>query len=757
MTANAPAVEVGPRTLEGVTAAVVGRERASAQATVRALQTLVQAKGEQELFKAEAEEKLDEKQPNFTEIEATLNTIPNVNRRNELRTRANLMQEIVERRNPGTIEAGATPDAHIQMVSKVAANMPGLVAAISKETGLPILNIQTLLNNANMTRGSAVGRILDRLSHDPNFVKVLRTNVALVEQPEEAVGLNEQIRATEDQINSKQRSIDTERSIYTNAAGTGSYDSIDNLKRANPAAFNILKSQVDTYNQKQTSIKNNTTLSALGISSYIANNADAAALQGNIDASVNRLTAGAPAAYRMINVAAGIHPAPVAGADPLAGVRVQLAELVRAHSDATVISGLYGGANFDTDMRNINLYNEYLNTKRGALDNDQDQLNTKRVELVKQRTKRDRLLNDYGNKVDRVLSKSVKDYYNTAVLAEADRIAQYEAQKKAEDKKAQETEKEKRETTVKEIMDKYLLLSFLKYKNGKVDGWDDKGLKDFVKKDMLSRSPAQLAKDFAQRINTKRLSMPRQYAAEMKKMMADMGVTMGPPPVSFNDILNGIDQSKFEKWSEEKVPDMLGYAYARGYYFDRLKITPAQSEFLRRAYPNIDFFDNAIKAKGKYAEEATKMLGYDLFTAGAVSKEKLKKLFGNDWVDGSKRVMKTLAVAGAIGAGAFALTGGLGSGLALNLLDPASVGAFLSEGAAISGGHIADTISAGTATVRLASKASGAALGAVTGHLVPPTLDGFGNVITPAKPVGGIQEVAQNIYNTIDTLENPKP
>lgn len=737
MTANAPAVEVGPRTLEGVTAAVVGRERASAQATVRALQTLVQTKGEQELFKAEAEEKLDEKQPNFTEIEATLNTIPNANRRGELKTRANLMQEIVERRNPGTIEVGATPDVHVQMVSRVAANMPGLVAAISKETGLPILNIQTLLNNANMTRGSAVGRILDRLSHDPNFVKVLRNNVALVEQPADAIGLNEQILASEDQINSKQRSIDTERSIYTNAAGTGSYDSIDNLKRANPAAFNILKAQVDTYNQKQNAIKTNPALSAQGINTYIASSADALNLQTSVDSEVNRITGGV-----MANVAAGIPAMPPPPAvDPIAGARAQVVELVRAYNDAATIRGLYGGAVFATDMRNLNLYNEYLNTKRNELDSSQDQLNSKRVDLVKDRTKRDRLLNDFGNKVDRVLSKSVKDYYNNSVLAEADRIAQYEALKKGEDKKAQETEKEKRETTVKEIMDKYLLLSFLKYKNGKVDGWDDKALKDFVKKDMLSRSPAQLAKDFVQRINTKRLNMPRQYAAEMKKMMTDMGVTMGPPPVSFNDILNGIDQSKFEKWSEEKVPDMLGYAYARGYYFDRLKITPAQSEFLRRAYPNIDFFENAIKAKGKYADEATKMLGYDLFTAGAISKEKLKKLFGDDWVQGSKRAMKTLAVAGAIGAGAFALTGGLGSLVAFDIMNPIP---FLEKGLETSSVHIMDTLNAGGAVVGLTSRASGAALGAITGHLVPPVVAG-GDPI----PVGGIQEIANNLASKI--------
>ncbi|MEK7079557.1 MAG: hypothetical protein AAB929_05800, partial [Patescibacteria group bacterium] len=268
--------------------------------------------------------------------------------------------------------------------------------------------------------------------------------------------------------------------------------------------------------------------------------------------------------------------------------------------------------------------------------------------------------------------------------------------------------KAKREALAKTVLDKYLHLSFLKYKGGKAVGWCDNDLKKFVKTDMLARSPAQLTRDLLERVNTMRYNMPPAYAKEMKKMWDDAGIGMGTPPLTLKAALDEIGKDKWEEWAAEKIPDVLGYAYGRGYYFDRLRIKAGQAEFMRQAY-SPEFFTKALEAKSKYAGAADEMVKSGLLTGGAVNEAKLKEMLGGDWVNGSKRIMKTLAVAGAIGAGTFALTGGLG------VTTPGIIPFDLVAGAGRSVDALNNTAAAVAQTTGLVSRASGAAISGVSG------------------------------------------
>jgi len=265
----------------------------------------------------------------------------------------------------------------------------------------------------------------------------------------------------------------------------------------------------------------------------------------------------------------------------------------------------------------------------------------------------------YKRKMEVALSEEMKRYWNEVSLTNASKAAEAQAAIKGEEKEESDKLEKKRVDIAGDLLNRFTQLSYLKYQGGEAKGWDDAAIKQFVKKDMLSRSPKQLSRDILDRIIRNRGQLPRSYGKEIDAMLKEMGVGTGTPPATTRDILNSIDASNYQKWAKEKVPDVLGYGWARGYYFDRLKLKPAQAEFMQRAYggeEGVDFFADALAAKVKYADDAEALLGADFMDAGVVSREKIKKmLFGKDWTEGSKKLMKAVAYTGA----AFVLGGGL--------------------------------------------------------------------------------------------------
>ncbi len=664
---NSEPVEAAPRGLEQVTTAVVGRERASRQATIQKLQKIWDKQGEQALFEREAEENLKEdKQPNFQEIHSVLDNISDPRRKAALKSKANLLQEMVEGADPGTVEPGATPDAHVQQVARVASTMPGLVAALARETGGSIATVKRALEQPNFSRSSPLGKLVERFLKDEKFTAILRKNIAEnLDKPEDLISLDEIITSTDAKVVSDQKSVDSERNSYTNAAHTGSFDRIDDLKRNNPTVYNSLMVNIAQYDTAIKSLATNQTLKSLAVDTTIGSQLDAASLQDAIESQIVTLSNGNLTKHTDV-----VPPPPktTTAKDPYMDTRSQLMELKRAWDVAEKARASYNIPGFQNSMIDILRYNEYVsaNGKKTELDGRQETINTTKVELAKNKSKRDKLVNNQAQKVDRLMNKSVKDYYNNIVLSQADAVAQAEAQQKAVDTKEAKDMAAKRELLCKQILDKYLMLTYLKYKGKDVVGWDDKALKDFVKHDMVSNSPGNLGKKLLERINTKRTTMQPAFSKEIQKLMTEMGVGTGQPPLTARDVINSIGTEQYEKWAAEKVPDVLGYAWSRGYYFDRLKLKPAEAEFMKRAYPeDTDFFNTALAAKEKYVGEAQTLMDEDLgiMDGGVINREKVKKfLFGKDWTEGGAKLMKTLAVAGA----GYVLGGGLAFNQAAN-------------------------------------------------------------------------------------------
>jgi len=292
-------------------------------------------------------------------------------------------------------------------------------------------------------------------------------------------------------------------------------------------------------------------------------------------------------------------------------------------------------------------------------------IETNLVETSKDMSEVSRLENEkskysdvYKRKMEVALSEEMKRYWNEVSLSNASKAAEAQAAIKGEEEKVAEDLKTERVKIAEDILERFTHLSYMKYENGEAKGMDNAAIKKFVKKDMLSRSPKQLSRDILDRIIQNRGRLPRSYGKEIDGLLKKMGVGEGTPPATARDVLNAIDSTEYQKWAEERIPDMLGYAQKQGYYFDRLKFKPGQAEFLQRAYP-AEFFEKAALAKTKYTDQAAKLMGGELsefMDGGALNWKKIKeKLAGKDWTEGMKKLMKYTAYAGA----GYVLGGGL--------------------------------------------------------------------------------------------------
>lgn len=336
-------------------------------------------------------------------------------------------------------------------------------------------------------------------------------------------------------------------------------------------------------------------------------------------------------------------------------------------------------------------------------------------------SKRNTYADKYKRKLERSLSDEMKRFWNEVKVEEAAQAgAEEAAEKKMLEEKAK-TDAEKRAAKAQEMLDHYLHLSFMKYKGGKEVGFDDKAIKNFMHKDMLSQSPAQLARTFMERIDSVSGSMPPKYQEEIEvlfKEMREIGVAKGEPPLSFDKMLDSISQKEYFDLATKKVPDMLGYAWARGYYFDRMKLKKHEGIFLQEAYgKNIDFFKAALAGRDEQLALAKKLIDEKIL-AGIITPEQIEGLIGKDWTAGAGKLMKLLEV----GAGAWFLGGGVG-GMAQvgNIWNPSTYGAALKAGNAVAWKTFEQSVNAAGAVASTASLASAAAIQGITGvsKLVP--------------------------------------
>lgn len=654
-------------------AAAVLREAPSVRADVAALQALKATEGAKTMFQREAVPSDTEKKPDFNEIRTELARFNPP--RPDLQQKADRLQEIIEKRAPA---AGAPngPDAHLKMIGEVAANMPGMVAAIAKETGLsPAVVKARLQGNLNGMRP-----LLRRLQADEAFIGQLSKDVANIEFSDEMADMYAKLTSLEDKITSKDTELNRQKWVYTSAGaplGTppGAIEWWNGLSAADQAS---LKADVPTMARLFGNLNNSalgplqrTSISAAEIVGYQTDiNNDLGSILPGL--TYVRLTGGG-GAYNLNDDIKNNFGTMAGGArnwnTQCDAILARVNALKNAYTATTQINTIltrpsYGG-NFDDYGKKYQLYGESADKLR-AIQNEKASLDQEKAERDKLKLHWNRKLNEYGNKVDSVLDRAFREYYNDVLLKEAEQIAEYDAGKKAEDKKKTEDLKTKREQDARELLSKYLRLSYLKFQGGKIVGWDDDIIKRFVKQDLLSSSPAQMGRKLLERVQSYRGSLPPTYQAEINKVLADMGVTAGPPPVTFANIMNGMDKDFMAQLAAEEMPKVLGYAYARGYYFDKLRMTKAQAEFIKTAYTP-EFFAQALGSRDEFKKQLETEFGKGVLT-GELGEKIKQALAGKDWEDGMKRLMRVAAIGGLTAAGLNFLGGTAGIAGGINTL-----------------------------------------------------------------------------------------
>lgn len=546
-------------------------------------------------------------------------------RYNRLARRLNVYDKLLNNEGFDSMD----PEEQREMVSVVGA-LPGFCESAVLATGgrVTVEQMQKVLDGkgGSLTRDEAliVGQMVSRMVNDPKFHNRLSKNLS-------------QLTLNEDDAVKSQELADLRDAVKDEAA-----------KRAQQTTYKAIIDAFEGKPEKE--------IERIGKVGRDTNRYIAAISEANKPTSYT-LPDIAAKESDLIALVADASTAHTAAAASSAGGAGELARKTQLQNELTAIRGLKTIYTVGTAASDYQEYEKIVDatSKKKVIDGELKEMEKSKGKIAKLEGERSKYADKYKRKMELALSEEMKRYWNDIVLTNASTAAEAQAQKKAEEDKKIADHKEKQVKLAKDVLDNYLQLSFLKYKGGKAVGWDDAALKQFVKNDMLSRSPEQLAKDMFNRINMNKMSMPKDYAIEMKRVLKEMGVGEGDPPLSMKDMMNQIGRDEWRKWAEEKIPDVLGYAWARGYYFDRLNLKPAQAEFLQRAYKE-DFFANALEAKSKYAGEAETLMGGEFMDGGVVNREKIKKiLFGKDWTEGFKKLMKGIAYAGA----GYVLGGGL--------------------------------------------------------------------------------------------------
>jgi len=573
-------------------------------------------------------------------------------------------------------------------MTKIMSQLPGFSEAVSIATGgrLTIDQVNRILSGrggvaVTADERKAINAIIEQFANSDKFHSRLAKNLSglLSVVPEEDATLQNEIDALRTEVGKKgdlqrkkadlQEKIDAYKKLSsTERSSADDYRSriAENLRaigeaRYKPSAMNLgnINSKIAILDSEITDLKAQAKALEPAATSASARNADAVREYNSLNSTIRQLNA----TRHVLNDLSEIYQDPNA------------AKLVKTAEDY---------ATAQTDMQDV--------------DKGLNDITGKERQITEKESKRSQYSDRFKRKMETALPDEMKRFWNDVVINQAVQAANAEISMQGETESGTKTEQQKREDTARAVMDKFLKLSYLRYRDGKVIGFDDKAIKDFMHKDMLSQSPRRLARSMFDRIRYKAGDLPPEYQKEHKKMLADMGVGKGTPPMTVQEALNKLPDSWYDDMAAKKVPDMLGYAWGRGYYFDRMKLKRGEAEFLRHAYPP-EFFERAFEARQSEFDMAQKMLNDKILGGDAVTQANLRKVFGEDWTQGMKRVMKTTAVAGALGAGLYAGTAFLGGGSFAGGL--ATMG-----GVAEAGKHVALAASKGTAAgIRIASGA----------------------------------------------------
>ncbi|MFH0773806.1 MAG: hypothetical protein V1922_05865 [bacterium] len=514
-----------------------------------------------------------------------------------------------------------------QTVINTMANLPGFAESASVAIGgrLSVDQMMKVLNGKGgvvMTRDEkkALSEIIQSMANDDRFKNRLSKSLSTLTLPSEDAALAAEISTLQGGIRDKAKKEDE---LKTHKAIADGFET----KYPSPAVRESVRTEYEDYQEAWNGLQK--AFRPLDFSPTTI-----AKIKAGLEAEI-------AAAAALARPTAHVPPAP----ESVAYYRALNEQLNLFNQVSPIISDA-------AKREQMNEYKQYSAAKgrTDALSTELAGYSDKEKQIIQKESDRGKYVDKYKRKIEIALNEEMKRYWNEVTLDNATKAAEARAAIKGEEDQGVKDLAEKRVKIAGDMLERFTQLSYLRYEGGEAKGWDDKAIKDFVHKDMLSRSPKQLSRDMLDRIIRNRGQLPRAYGKEIDALLKDMGVGAGTPPATAREVLNTIDASEYQKWAEAKIPDMLGYAKARGYYFDLMKFKPGQAEFLLRAYDE-KFFANATDAKTKYAEQAARLMGGDLkefIDGGSLNWKKVKEaLVGKNWPEGMKKMMKYLAYAGA--------------------------------------------------------------------------------------------------------------
>jgi hypothetical protein len=143
------------------------------------------------------------------------------------------------------------------------------------------------------------------------------------------------------------------------------------------------------------------------------------------------------------------------------------------------------------------------------------------------------------------------------------------------------------------------------------------------------------------------MDLPDTYQREINALCKEMGVTAGPPAVTFESVLRKMDTKKLEEYAGLEMPKVFAYARSRGYYFDRLRLRRQQVEFVKTAY-SPEFFINMLEQQKVYLKEFDDATNRDVLRTIDVALRKLRNAtLGKNYEEGIKNALKAASITGA--------------------------------------------------------------------------------------------------------------
>lgn len=702
--------EVGIR--EMATAINLGER--SSKADIRGLQQLVNTMGARAMFHQEIIPNGEWQEPDFEGVNKTLSSIDwSPGRKSELQKKAGNYKNIVE----GNLSA-----EHAKIAGAVLGDMSGIVMAIAKEVTKEGEQIDPQKISAQLKDGSFVGtnigRIVDRMMKDTRFIKRLKSRAAGFDkghtlEPIEVQykSLSADVKSREDSFTKHKESFDkmviTYRDWETGVGGRTPAD-LDNFKKDYDNYKNYLKAT--SHDNLPTALKRGEFNSKAELTNYQTSLAAyLPAIGHGIDPTTGALTR-TRATTAQENAAAAL----INGA------------LLASNN----ISAILDNPHFTKDNRAlIDRYEKKAkDAENTALTTEESQLNAKKAELDALKVTRKVGLEKYGHEVDIALEAALKGYYNDVLFEDAKRIAALQVEYKAGDKS--------REAKIKSLLERFMLQSCFKYnKKGETKGIDNKWVKKAAKS-IKSHGPEGMARLMMERIIQKKNSFSPTLRAELEELMKEINPDNPARPWEM------VSRDYMKTLGNEFTPSILGYAYQQNYWWDRIKFSKPQVEFVAANY-DADFWEKILVNKEKYQGIVDNAVGKGVLnlseTENGKLKTTLKKHLGENSVEFTKKLMKVLPyVAGA---------GVVGAGLYFGV--PAAINAAPAVGKAIS-----DAVGA-------AGSAIGGATSGITPEAVGKAIRGAGETVanTAGNVAGAIGQavegVAKGVTNQAVVPPNP--